>query len=103
MHRHNLIKVHMFPNDPTQSAPITHDNAPNAIAENVAKAPAKPGKLLRLPAVEALTGLKKSTLYAAVKSKTLPAPVRLSARAVAWREEDIDRWISERVKTDAPA
>lgn len=59
--------------------------------------PAKPGKLLRLPFVEERTGLRKSTIYAGAKAKTFPAPVRLSARAVAWREEDIDRWISGRV------
>lgn len=62
-------------------------------------APAKPGKLLRLPAVEAQTGLKKSTIYAGVRAGTFPAPVRLSARAVAFREEDIDCWISGRVTT----
>ena len=58
----------------------------------------KPGSLLRLPSVEARTGLRKSSIYFGVKDKTFPAPVLLSARAVAWREEDIDRWISERTK-----
>lgn len=61
--------------------------------------PVKPSKLIRLPAVEAITALKKSTLYAKVKDKTFPAPVRLSARAVAWREEDVFRWCSERTTT----
>ncbi|OIQ72397.1 prophage CP4-57 regulatory protein (AlpA) [mine drainage metagenome] len=61
--------------------------------------PAKPGKLLRLPAVEERTGLKKSTIYAGVKAGTFPSPVRLSARAVAFREESIDSWISGRVTT----
>ena len=60
---------------------------------------AKPGKLLRLPAVEERTGFKKSSVYAGVKAGTFPAPVRLSARAVGWREEDLDKWISERVPT----
>ena len=57
----------------------------------------RPGRLLRLPVVEERTGFKKSSVYAGVKAGTFPAPVRLSARAVAWREEDIDRWINERV------
>lgn len=61
----------------------------------------KPGKLLRLPAVEERTGLKKSSIYAGVKAGTFPAPVRLSARAVGFREEDLDRWICERVKVGA--
>ena len=58
--------------------------------------PAKPGNLQRLPTVEDRTGFKKSSIYAGVKAGTFPAPVRLSARAVAWREADIDRWINER-------
>lgn len=58
--------------------------------------PRQPLKLLRLPLVEDRTGAKKSSIYAWVKAHTFPAPVRLSARAVGWREEDIDRWISER-------
>lgn len=58
----------------------------------------KPGKLVRLPAVEERTGFKKSSVYAGVKAGTFPAPVRLSARAVAWRDEDLDQWIAERVK-----
>ena len=61
--------------------------------------PTKPGKLIRLPFVEERTGLRKSSVYFGVKAGTFPAPVRLSARAVAWRESDIDRWISERVTT----
>ena len=59
----------------------------------------KPGNLIRLPHVETKTGLKKSTIYAGVKEKTFPSPVRLSARAVAWREDDIDQWINARVTT----
>lgn len=61
--------------------------------------PTRPGNLIRLPDVEARTGLKKSSVYAGMKARTFPAHVRLSARAVAWRESDIDRWISERVTT----
>lgn len=66
-------------------------------------APQKPGRLYRLPAVEERTGFKKSSVYAGVKDGTFPRPVRLSARAVAWREEDIDKWVSERIKTGGAA
>lgn len=62
-------------------------------------APAKtPERLLRLPVVEQLTGLKKSTIYAGLNAKprTFPAPVRLSARAVAWKESEIQTWIGNR-------
>jgi len=62
--------------------------------------PARPSKLLRLSAVEERTGAKKSSLYNWVKAGTFPAPVRLAgARAVAWRESDIDQWIATRTAT----
>lgn len=60
--------------------------------------PAKPEKLLRLPEVESLTGLKKSSIYDGMKADppTFPRCVRLSARAVAWRESDIATWQAQR-------
>lgn len=59
----------------------------------------KVGKLLRLPAVMERCALGRSSIYAGVKAGTFPAPVRLSARAVGFREDEIDRWVAERVKT----
>ena len=77
----------------------THCASPATPDARATVAPAKPGKLLRLPAVEELTGLKKSTIYAGVNARTFPAPVRLSARAVAWREEAVFSWVLERTTT----
>ena len=84
-------------NKQPQPVQAQHGVSPAPHDGKVTVTPAKPGKLLRLQSVEERVGLKKSTIYAGVKAKTFPAPVRLSARAVAFREEDIDRWISERV------
>lgn len=64
---------------------------------------AQPGKLLRLPAVMERCALSRSSIYAGVKNGTFFAPVRLSARVVGWREEEIDRWVAERVKLGAPS
>lgn len=72
-----------------------------ATQDHSAVTPAKTGNLQRLPTVEERTGLKKSTIYAGVKAGTFPAPVRLSARAVAFRSEDIDQWITERSNVGA--
>ena len=57
-----------------------------------------PQRLLRLPAVENLTGLRKSSIYAAMRATppTFPLCVRLSTRAVAWRESDIAAWQAQR-------
>lgn len=59
--------------------------------------------MIRLPAVVERTGLKKSTLYGLMRAGKMPPNVRLSARAVAWREDDIDRWIQERINAGAQA
>lgn len=91
----------MNPSKPPETQPVqtTHGATPQTFDGRVTVTPTRPGKLIRLPSVEDRTGLKKSSVYAGVKARTFPAPVRLSARAVAWREDEIDRWVSERVKT----
>lgn len=87
-------------NEPPRNNPDqpTHGAAPKPHDGRATANPPKPGKLIRLPAVEERSGLKKSSIYAGGKAGTFPLPVRLSARAVAWLESDIDRWISERIK-----
>ena len=59
-----------------------------------------PGRLLRLDAVENLTGLRKSSIYTymANKSQGFPGPLRIGARAVAWRESDVLAWIAARTE-----
>ena len=59
----------------------------------------QPERLLRLPDVEALTGLKKSSIYDLMRRGEFPAAVKLSRRAVCWNSSAIDRWISERIKS----
>jgi prophage regulatory protein len=49
--------------------------------------------LLRLGQVEQATGLKKSAIYAKIKSREFPAAVRLGSRSVAWRSDEIQAWI----------
>lgn len=52
-------------------------------------------RLLRLPAVLELTGLKKSSIYAKSKKGTFPKPLKVSSRAVAWRSDEINTWIDD--------
>ena len=52
-------------------------------------------KLLKRPEVEAVTGLSRASIYSKIKAGTFPLPVRLGSNSVAWRAEDIDRWIAE--------
>lgn len=53
-------------------------------------------RILRRPAVEDLTGLSRSTLYAYMKDGTFPRPVRLGAKAVGWIEGEVLAWIRDR-------
>lgn len=84
---------HHQPAPCASGAPIA---APSNSASTVA---AQPGKLIRLPAVESHTGLKRSSIYKAMRERTFPASVRLSARAVAWRESEVLAWCADRAKT----
>lgn len=52
---------------------------------------------LRLPEVKTVTGLSKTSLYALMKEKRFPAPVRLGPRAVAWVKSEVRQWAVERV------
>jgi prophage regulatory protein len=56
----------------------------------------KPGgqRLIRLREVLAKTGRSRSAVYA---DPTFPRVIKLSARASAWLEVEIDAWIAERV------
>ena len=55
--------------------------------------------LLRLPQVEARTGLKKSAIYAGMKAEppTFPLCIKLGPRAAAWASSSIDAWIADRI------
>lgn len=47
-----------------------------------------------VPAVVPFSG---STLWRRVKAGEFPRPVKLSERVIAWRIEDVRRWLDERV------
>lgn len=67
-------------------------------AKDTAAQPLRPyrDRLLRLADVKHMTGLGRSSIYAAIQAKSFPAAVNLTAHAVAWRESDIDAWIAAR-------
>ena len=55
-----------------------------------------PIEILRRADVEKMIGLKRSAIYAAMATGDFPKPVKLSRRAVGWRKEDVQRWLSTR-------
>ena len=58
------------------------------------------GKLLRLEAVISLIGMKRSWILQKVKDGKFPKPLRLSPRAVAWRQSDVMEWINAQELTE---
>ena len=51
---------------------------------------------LRRPAVEAATGLSRSSIYDMMDKDEFPRPVRIGKRAVAWPQSAIEAWLAER-------
>ena len=55
-----------------------------------------PEQRLKLAAVEALTGTKKSKIYAAIAAGKFPAPERDGPRCSRWRAADVLNHLQER-------
>lgn len=58
--------------------------------------PAATAGLARRRRVEHIVQLSRSSIYAGVKAGTFPAPVRIGARAVAWRLSEVEQWLAAR-------
>lgn len=59
----------------------------------------KRDRLLRLPEVESVTGLKKSTIYSLMKAGKFVNPVRISKRCTAWPEGAVLSWVQTQIAT----
>lgn len=72
---------------PTQAVPL--ESAPH------------PDRLVRLPGVEHIAGIKKSTIYELMRKPLneggFPRPVRLGGRTVAWSENAVQAWVQDRI------
>jgi prophage regulatory protein len=54
-------------------------------------------RILRLPDVMKVTGLKRSSLYSAIQRNEFPKQVSLCVRSVGWNSEEVDAWVEERI------
>ncbi|MET0005349.1 MAG: AlpA family transcriptional regulator [Candidatus Thiodiazotropha sp.] len=59
--------------------------------------------ILRRPAVEARTGLSRSTLYQRMSEGNFPKPISLGDRAVGWVEDEINDWLNEQIEASRKA
>lgn len=53
--------------------------------------------MLRVDEVCRRTGLSRSQVHRLVDELNFPRPIRLSKRAVAWVEGEIEAWLQERI------
>lgn len=62
----------------------------------------QPGdRLLPLSDLRRMVPLSRSSIYAKVAAGDFPAPLRLSANRVAWREADVLAWLNGRAGLSA--
>ena len=54
--------------------------------------------ILRLPEVNRVTGLPRSTIYLYMKNNQFPKPIKLGVRSVGWIKEEIDEWVARRME-----
>ena len=71
-----------------------HSQAPHAADQVMGAQPI----LLRLPMVMRITGLARSTIYKLISQNQFPVPIKLSKRAVAWLQSEVEGWVSSRVR-----
>ena len=55
-------------------------------------------RLIRLPEVQHRVGLGRSTIYRWMAEGKFPKPVQLGGYAVAWAADEVEAWISDRLK-----
>lgn len=58
-------------------------------------------QVLRLPDVQAITKLSRTTLYRLTANGDFPKPIALGQRAVGWRLSDVNEWIAARATKGA--
>lgn len=52
--------------------------------------------VLRINNVIANVGLSRASIYRLIGERKFPPPVKVSDRAVAWRQSDINDWLCSR-------
>ena len=80
----------------TEEAAIATSLPADAETPNMARAPPGVRTILRMPQVEAATGLKQSYIYQLIAQGLFPRGVKLSPQATGWFADEIAQWQAER-------
>ena len=58
-------------------------------------------RLLRLPDVSDIVGIRKSTIYALMKEGKFPKCIYVTSKTVAWPESVVLAWVNDRINQGA--
>ena len=86
-HEINRLRAQLERVSATRTKPRKETEPTNA-------SPVSTRALIRLSDLCESLGVSRSTIYRWVAEDELPAPVRIGARALRWRSEDIEQWKS---------
>jgi len=73
-------------------------NYPNYLDASFLRLPQIIGNPKANPPVPPLIPIKKSTLWAWVKAKQFPPPIKIGNRVTVWRSEDVEKWMREQIE-----
>ena len=82
--------MHLVSSSNTPAKHTPHKTQPIAAADH-------PDALLQVATVATLTGRGKSTLYAMVRNRKFPAPLKSGLRCTRWRAGDVTAWLKAQV------
>ncbi len=54
-------------------------------------------RLIRMPEVEALSGLRQSMVYSLMAKGQFPASIKSGPRTVGWIESEVTAWVAARI------
>ena len=58
-------------------------------------------RLLRLPDVSDIVGIRKSSIYALMKEGKFPKCIYITSKTVAWPESAVLAWVDDRINKGA--
>ena len=74
----------------------------NARPDQTNTQPGRPERLISFDEVHHRTGLSRTTIWRLERTGEFPRSVQISRGRRAWREADVDQWISSKLEQSAP-
>lgn len=73
------------------------DSVPRAQAPSASEVLAGAIRILRLPEVCQVTGLKRAMIYRLQQRKSFPQSVKITDHAVGWIDAEVQAWLEQRI------